>query len=84
MSLEDLERGDGEPSDYDIGFQDRAEGRTSDYRLERRLGLGGSAGGFCGWAICPPEWEFVGWTPYFFDLMQVSPAYNPDSPKWRN
>jgi hypothetical protein len=40
MSLDNLERGDGEPSDYDIGFQDRLDGKTVDYRLERRLGLG--------------------------------------------
>jgi len=40
MSSDDLERGDGQPSDYDIGFQDRVDGKTVDYRLERRLGLG--------------------------------------------
>ena len=40
MSLENLEREEEELADYEIGFQDRLEGRTSDYRLERRLGLG--------------------------------------------
>ena len=40
MSVENLENGDEELADYEIGFQDRLEGKTSDYRLERRLGLG--------------------------------------------
>jgi hypothetical protein len=40
MSLENLEREDEELADYEIGFQDRLEGKTSEYRLERRLGLG--------------------------------------------
>ena len=40
MSLEDLEYEDDELADYEIGFQDRLEGKPSEYRLERRLGLG--------------------------------------------
>jgi hypothetical protein len=40
MSLEDLENKDEDLADYEIGFQDRLEGRTSEYRPERRLGLG--------------------------------------------
>ena len=40
MSLENLEYEDDELADYEIGFQDRLEGKTSEYRLERRLGLG--------------------------------------------
>ena len=40
MSLDDLENKDEELADYEVGFQDRLDGRTSEYRLERRLGLG--------------------------------------------
>ena len=45
MSLDDLENKDEELADYEIGFQDRLEGKTSEYRLERRLGWGGCVGG---------------------------------------
>src|ERR1017187_7032450 len=40
MSLDNLEHEEEELADYDIGFQDRLDGKTIDYRLERKLGLG--------------------------------------------
>jgi hypothetical protein len=40
MSLAGIDKEDEELADYDIGFQDRLDGKMIDYRLERRLGLG--------------------------------------------
>jgi hypothetical protein len=40
MSLAGIDKEDEERADYEIGFQDRLDGKMIDYRLERRLGLG--------------------------------------------